>query len=650
MSFYVYYGKLGKDLVVAILPNGTIEVDDKLYLSSENGIFSYRARTVALTEDGEDRVTFADSLASYVAVSKQGYKELSITRTSKNEKVTATLTRKYDQPQSALSSTSKPRIWFGRLNFHDWAKNEEIVLVAPKGIGSKKPIVSVWQWTEDKNKEKGVICHAVSEQESNATTPNSFSFKQNGFYTVTCKFDAISEALGLKLKGPADSGPLNAEVEQKNLVSAKVDLGAEARFTPPRAIQTKKELECSHPAAKPNIARVNKELPFPAGLIETLQHTAAYLDHAGGLAKYANKQFDKVYERNEQLEKKVQIRDQTISELNGKVKTLEDDKKSLTIENEGLKKEIIKVRETAEAEEKKLQDELKKVTALLLASQLREKSQAEEIKRLNGLIAKDAKDDQKREQDWQKHHEEDMKAYQLLEDQFTEAKEQIRNLKKELHESNEKSKARKARLIIVEARLAEAEAEIRCLVADVDFERSEKKKLEAKLKDVTKKLELALRDLEYVRNENAGLKREVETATKKVKDLTTEKDELQKKLAAAEHEFQKTLKELNGKLSQALDDLKESEDEAARQEKKVETRDIELVRKEKECEDLEAQIGKKNAELAEKHAELLRKDEAKDAIENSLKKEIADQEIVIKRLKDKKSPATANIVEITKVA
>ena len=113
MSFYVYYGKLGKDLLVAILPNGTVEVDDKLYLSSRRGFFSYRAREVNVAKDGEDSITFADAHASYVAVSKKGYQEIELVRTIKNEKVTATLIRKYDQPKEAATSKNEPHVWTG---------------------------------------------------------------------------------------------------------------------------------------------------------------------------------------------------------------------------------------------------------------------------------------------------------------------------------------------------------------------------------------------------------------------------------------------------------------------------------------------------------------------------------------------------------
>lgn len=57
--------------------------------------------------------------------------------------------------------------------------------------------------------------------------------------------------------------------------------------TPPDIPLEKKTFDVRYPQAEPSLPRIQAPLPFPRTLLDTLSHTAAYVDQAGYLAKYA---------------------------------------------------------------------------------------------------------------------------------------------------------------------------------------------------------------------------------------------------------------------------------------------------------------------------------------------------------------------------
>lgn len=61
----------------------------------------------------------------------------------------------------------------------------------------------------------------------------------------------------------------------------------QSEVNPPKLPGEKVELEVFYPQAEQALPRVHSALPFPSTLLDTLAHTAAYVDQAGYLAKYA---------------------------------------------------------------------------------------------------------------------------------------------------------------------------------------------------------------------------------------------------------------------------------------------------------------------------------------------------------------------------
>lgn len=58
-------------------------------------------------------------------------------------------------------------------------------------------------------------------------------------------------------------------------------------FNPPETTPEKGQCELRKPQAQASLPRILDPMPFPKGLLETLAHTAAFVDQAGYLAKYA---------------------------------------------------------------------------------------------------------------------------------------------------------------------------------------------------------------------------------------------------------------------------------------------------------------------------------------------------------------------------
>jgi hypothetical protein len=118
MSFYIYYGKLDNELLVAVLPKGTIEEGDNIYLytksqNSKAPLFSEcKTKNITVNGEGEDVFTFQDGSLSYEAVSEKDYTELSLTQKSADGKTfkAVALTRHYNQALTVSSSILSIRV------------------------------------------------------------------------------------------------------------------------------------------------------------------------------------------------------------------------------------------------------------------------------------------------------------------------------------------------------------------------------------------------------------------------------------------------------------------------------------------------------------------------------------------------------------
>jgi hypothetical protein len=554
MSFFTYYGKLKDELLVAILPNGTVEIDDPIHLFSKKQLISYRVRDVSVTEDGEDRVTFHDGYYQFEAVTSKAYKAVSLTRKtiSSGEATTVALTRHYDQAQTAASAADRPKVWTGAVSFHGWANNESIIVIAPKGLGNTKPVVALWQWTKDSKGTPKTLSYGVSKQASTTATPEKFSFKQNDYYTLDCQINAATKGLNVTLKDPT-----NPDKVQKELALAPLsEAGPEHRFTPPQAKQEKVSLECSLPNAKPSLPRITGALPFPADLVETLSYSAAYVDQAGYLAKYAVKQFEKLDRSYHLLEKKAEARATKVVKLEGDVSLLTSEKEALKNQVAELEKQKAKDAADAAKRENDLEEQLRKALAALKASEGKVAILDKENKKLKEYIAKDKLADIARdlehsqhEKEHRQHEKEDHKAIDLANEALREAQHKYKHLKEELSRKNNKIVELEASLNTVKSQLKCADADILRLKSDLAKEKKEKAAVQTKLDDTLHKLSCAEHDLAHVRTELENTKAEL---TKKTTELENTKTELE-----TEREKSADLVEKVGDLTRQVNSAKE---------------------------------------------------------------------------------------------
>ncbi|KAH9869027.1 hypothetical protein J1614_008104 [Plenodomus biglobosus] len=620
MSFYVYYGNLDNELLVAVLPNGTVEHNDPIFLYTKKWeLTSHKATDVKVTDESEDLVNFKDNHYTYQIVTKRAYKELTLTIKGKDGKTSkVALTRHYDQPFTAIPLSDPPTIWTGTVDFHEWAKNEAFFIIAPKGLGNGRPVVSIWQWTKDADKGERSLTYSTGEQKSQADTPTRFSFKQNGYYTLECNVDTKTSGLNVTIKSKN-----NPEVVQKEMALAKkVMVGAEHMFSPPRPAIEKITMECSYPKATSSLKRYNGALPFPADLVETLRHSAAYVDQAGYLANHAVNQFNQLDKSFQMLEKKTEARAARIAVLEGDVAKEFEANRVLEAKNKELQKQLQDNRAAAEAREAKLREDLTKTQEELATSEERcdtaeagrVKAEAE-IKRQTEYIDKDKLADKKRDDEFADHDRKDHEKIKQLEKSLATSREAealasrqvkdrdatIKNLKKDIAELEATTRC-------LEESLCNAETEIAGLNTSLDWT---KKQLNTKLKEIAtltadlsalsatkKKLETALSDEKY-------------NHSKTTESLTT----MQKKYAAQSSTLDDALKQctkLQAKLDDTEHDLQDAQHDRNKWEKRVrvaesdlqeKTAKMETLRKAKDAEikELESKLATADKEHGEHH-------------------------------------------------
>jgi chromosome segregation ATPase len=493
MSFFTYYGKLKDELFVAILPKGTVEVDDPIHFYSQKQFMSYRARNVTVTDDGEDRITFQDGYYIFEAVTSKSYRSINLIRKSISggQADTVALTRHYDQPQTATPLT--PKIWTGAINFHEWASNESLIVIAPKGLGDARPIVALWQWSKDAKGTPKTLSYGVSKQSLDGTSHEKFSFQQNEYYTLVCHVNSVTKGLQVTVKAPT-----NADKVQKELALAPTnELGAEHRFTPPRARQEKVTLECSLPNAMPSLPRVTAALPFPADLIETLSYSAAYVDQAGYLAKYAVKQFEKLDKSYHLLEKKSEARATKIINLEGDVRRLTSESQGLTKRNADLENQAIENRRGTAQREAALEERLRKALAALRTSENKVKSLEKRNAEQKAYIAKDKIDGMERERKNKEDDEADHAAIDLANEALVEAREFGNQLVEKLEEKTRAISALKSDLGAIRDQMGHATAEIGRLGREVEAEKKEKLHIQTQLDETNHKLTEAEKNLKH---------------------------------------------------------------------------------------------------------------------------------------------------------
>ncbi|KAL6705335.1 hypothetical protein ACN47E_007145 [Coniothyrium glycines] len=593
MSFYTYHGKLDSELFVVVLPHGTVEQGDAVYVYTKNKFSSFKANEVFVTKIGEDVIGFHNDFVAYEATSKKGYRELEVSiKAVDGTSHDVRLTRLYDLPLSNASSTDEARIWTGTFDFLQWAKEESIIAILPKGVGKDKPVVCLWQWTKDnKGAAKTVSAFTSKLVVSDKSDTATFSFTQGGYYTLDCKINPATAGLEVVVKSSS-----NPDTPLKELTAAKIVLGVEHNFNPPRPLQHKVELDCSHPRTAPALPRTNIPLPFPGNLVDTLSYSAAFVDQAGYLAKYAMKQFEQLEKSFQQLEKKSEARGAQIVVLEGEVKDAKQKNAVLSSENGVLKKQIVDNQKLAEKKQGEMQKKIDDTNAALSAARgliAALKADKTALKadnaRLRDLIAADQLADAAREAEFvdreREHAEHDAHDHALLkaaENDLAKSRASEELLREQVQDRDRKVATLTVALEHAQGELEESEKKVDALTEQLDAERAISSDLTTKLADTAHLLSEAQKD-------NLAAK---ELIAKHVQTIAANKAAAEKKLAEelAKHEQLVAAKkaEVNlleqakdkaiGARDRALLDVQDAREAHALAEKQVDLKIAEIAR------------------------------------------------------------------------
>ncbi|KAF5978827.1 hypothetical protein FCOIX_5629 [Fusarium coicis] len=273
---FVYLGKLNwlsyakNETFALILPKGPVRAGDSVYLFSQwtediqgnqksNWFTTIVIEKVEKTSGGDDKFALKGSWFNFEIT----------TQKSKDDKV-----------------TDPARIWTGKIDWREFATNELALFVVPEGFGEGKPVLCVWQWTRASNGELNNLQFRKGSQKlGSGTEGDVVNFSFNSYYEIICNWSKKSEKLAVHMKEHGygqDIGELN--------LSALVDHHSHD-FNPPEEPPQEPAFEARLPQVQPTLPHIITPLPFPRSLFEVLTHSAAFIDQAGYLAKYAQERF-----------------------------------------------------------------------------------------------------------------------------------------------------------------------------------------------------------------------------------------------------------------------------------------------------------------------------------------------------------------------
>ncbi|EWZ30054.1 hypothetical protein IWW34DRAFT_914535 [Fusarium oxysporum f. sp. albedinis] len=301
---FVYQGKMNwwtyakDETFVVVLPNGPVRVGDSVYLfwkwtvdakGVKNGNVFQTISVDSVTQTSATDVTFVlkGSWYSFTVTTKGGYENISIVMRNPQGGVSDPMPLKREW-KSDKELTGTTRIWTGKFKWMNFARDEHAIFIVPDGFGEGKPIISTWQWTKASNgKTKEPSFRAEVQRNVTGLGTDTVKFSYKSYYDIKCTWDGKKDQLDVWVTEGAHSEDVGDMIR-----SAIIERSTHSHdFNPPRPPPTKSECELYLPQPQASLPRLVCPLPFPKDLLETLAHTAAYVDQCGYLAKYAQDRF-----------------------------------------------------------------------------------------------------------------------------------------------------------------------------------------------------------------------------------------------------------------------------------------------------------------------------------------------------------------------
>lgn len=214
---FVYQGKLqwynyGKDETLAVvLPNGFARDGDTAYIFSQwtvdaqgrkkyNWFQTLVVSSLTKTSSGDDSFVLKGAYYTWKITTQQTYSKISITMSNpQKDKSTMTADRVWES--KGEQDTGDARIWTGKFNYIQYASNEPVIFIAPDGFGDGKPILSLWQWTQNANGEpKAPSFRSCVQKALSKPGCGNYQFSFTDYYTLTCTWNDKNESLAARLR------------------------------------------------------------------------------------------------------------------------------------------------------------------------------------------------------------------------------------------------------------------------------------------------------------------------------------------------------------------------------------------------------------------------------------------------------------------
>ncbi|KAL6915600.1 hypothetical protein FSST1_007095 [Fusarium sambucinum] len=399
---FVYSGKLnwyhyGKDeTFVIILPSGPVRVGDSVYLFSQwtedaqgrkkqNWFQTITVDSVTQTDTSDVTFVLKGSWYNFTVTTKGGYKDLSLIMRNPQGGVSSpmALQRIWESKEELTGTT---RVWTGKFKWMNFAENEPAIFIVPDGFGEGKPILSMWQWTKASNgKTKDPSFRNEVQKNVTGLDSDTVKFSYHSYYDINCIWDAKTDQLDVHVKENGHTEDVGDMIRSAIIERQKHNHHSD--INPVEPTPEKGQCELRKPQPQATLPRIVDPLPFPKGLLETLAHSAAYVDQAGYLAKYALDQFATLDADYHVEIEKVKAKDAEISNLKKTVEDLTGDRSAAKAKVEELQKQL----EQANKDAQGLRDEIAKLNKYISDDTVKDE-QARKIlqdtqKKLESLMA-----------------------------------------------------------------------------------------------------------------------------------------------------------------------------------------------------------------------------------------------------------------------
>ncbi|RGP70049.1 hypothetical protein FSPOR_4341 [Fusarium sporotrichioides] len=527
---FVYQGKLNwyhyakDETFVIILPSGPVRVGDSVYLFSQwtedaqgrkkqNWFQTITVDTVTQTDSSDVTFVLKGSWYNFTVTTKGGYKDLSLVMRNPSGGVSSpiSLQRIWESKQELTGTT---RVWTGKFKWMNFADNEPAIFIVPDGFGEGKPILSTWQWTKASNgKTKDPSFRDAVQKNVTGLGTDTVKFSYHSYYDINCIWDANKDQLDVHVKEGSHTEDVGDMIRSAIIERQQHTHDVSPVEPPPE----KGQCELRKPQPQASLPRIMDPMPFPKGLLETLAHTASFVDQAGYLAKYALDQFSTLDAAYHVEIEKVKAKDAEITNLKKTVEDLTGDRSVAKAKVEELQKQLEQANKDAQA----LRDEIAK---------------------LNKYISEDTvKDEQAR-----KILEETQKKLEAL-------MEEKSNLRKELDTANSTIKELNSRVADYQQQIIQRDTEISRLKAQIHAQMELNKTLTAKNSDLNAKVD-------ELKTAQVSLEDELNRANARIQALLQKNKEARKEITDAEDERDKARAEVSAANRQRANAVEELED------------------------------------------------------------------------------------------